>query len=427
MAIEIKALRGKQKSIAFAYSSKERTDFSQKSIVPLLAEGDYDVYWIDGSTSEEGKSLPFRYESSPVLCEIHTGVRGGADAAIVYSLSLLLDKGYDYIGLLENDVMLEPGWWPRIFDLFEEGTKDGLLVGGVSARCYEARILVPRDGYGVMFDLGAGSALYTRQAVEHILDFYRTGLIAEISFLVANYTGVGLPVLWQMDGPRSKEGLGLQTADWFFQPNMLAHGLASLAPTPTLANKLDHKDPHDLQLVPTKTNPQFDWAALCKKLKETATRSDDLVRSVMANYDPALKVWRGLPHQILSTLPGTFQGDWKVKWSQVHGPFSMVTTKAGASIRLNMHGKELGIMLHTGGRPLALSIRGKFGEGKLSIAQKDEWQWAKIAFPHSGPFDLEITFDNSEIVVGYFTFEGPQSWFKSRYGLRYAHLKPFLE
>jgi hypothetical protein len=427
MAIEIKTLRGKQKKIAIAYSSKERTDFSQKSIVPLLAESDYDVYWIDGSTSEEGKALPFRYEDSSALCEIHTSVRGGADAAIVYSLSLLLDKGYEYIGLLENDIMLEPGWWPRIFQLFEVGTKDGLLVGGVSARCYDARIQIPRDGYGIMHDLGAGMALYTRQSVEHILDFYRTGLVSEISYLFGHYTGIPVRVPWQLGDPKAQEGLELQSADWFFQPNMIAYGLVSLSPTPTLATKLDNKDPNTLQTTPTKADPKFNWEGFCKRLKEAATRDDDVVRHIMANYDPALKAWRGLPHQILISLPEAFQGEWKLKWSKVHGPFSMVTVKPGASIRLTLHGKEMGIMLHTGGRPLTLSIRGKFGEGKLPIAHKDEWQWAKIAFPYSGPFDLEVSFDNSEIVVGYFTFEGPQSWFKSRYGLRYAHLKPFLE
>jgi hypothetical protein len=147
----------------------------------------------------------------------------------------------------------------------------------------------------------------------------------------------------------------------------------------------------------------------------------------MSNYDPCLKTWRAFPHQILSALPGAFKGNWRLKWSRMHGPFSMITAAAGASLRLVMHGKEMGIFLDSGGRPLTLSIRGEFGEARLKIAEKPGWQWANICFQDSGPFPLEVVFDNADITVGHFVFEGPQEWFKSGYGLRYAHLKPFLE
>jgi hypothetical protein len=428
MGIEINKLRDKQSNVAFAFSSKERIDYSKQTIAPILAETGFDVYWVDGSTSDEARALPLEYKTDSKLCEIHFGVRGGADAAIVYSLSLLLDKGYEYIGLVENDVRLHEGWWPRIFKLFDQGKADGLNVGGVSARCYASRIQFPRNGYAIMNDLGAGMALYTREAVEAILNYYRTGTLGEISFLFTYYTGKPTGVPWQIvPGQKGEELPGHpQTGDWFFQPNMIAHGLVALAPTPTMTTNLDGDGPYEPQQTPTKDNPAHNFPQLCARLKEVAAEKNDPVRNIMANYDPYLKNWRAFPHQLIMSLPGCFKGDWKMKWSKSLGPFAMVTGKPGDSLKLNMHGTGFGMMVNSGGKPLTLTIRGTFGEGKLKIAEKEGWQWGNLGFPHSGPYDLEIVFDAPNVWVGYFIFEGPQSWFKGAYNMRYKDLAPFI-
>ena len=60
---EIKALAPPKHTIAFAYSSKDRVALSRQTIAPLLAGEGYDIYWIDGSKTDEGKALPFSYEA----------------------------------------------------------------------------------------------------------------------------------------------------------------------------------------------------------------------------------------------------------------------------------------------------------------------------------------------------------------------------
>ena len=41
-------------------------------------------------------------------------VIGGPDAAIQFSLKRLLALGYDFVGLIENDIQLKPGWLPAM-------------------------------------------------------------------------------------------------------------------------------------------------------------------------------------------------------------------------------------------------------------------------------------------------------------------------
>jgi hypothetical protein len=95
--------------IGFALSTKERTEFTRR-ILPGLDCGGFDLIWCDGSTTPEGRAFASKehFKTTP-LVEIHHDVTGGPDAAIQYSLQRLLALGYDYVGLIENDIALEPG------------------------------------------------------------------------------------------------------------------------------------------------------------------------------------------------------------------------------------------------------------------------------------------------------------------------------
>ena len=138
----IKRHRKKQSDTGFVYSTRDRTELSRRTFPAVTAEGDFDLYWIDGSETPEGQVLPDEMCSdTQQLCEIHRGVTGGPDAAIVYGLSYLLDAGYDYIGLLENDVLLAAGWYAVLKRLFSLGKRDGLRVGAATVRTYDKRSL----------------------------------------------------------------------------------------------------------------------------------------------------------------------------------------------------------------------------------------------------------------------------------------------
>jgi hypothetical protein len=128
--------------IGFAFSSRDRFVFTLRTLKTIDSEGGFDVVWNDGS---EGREVPelsryFVFRNAR-LAEVNYGVKGGADAAICFGLRRLLDLGYDYIGLIENDILLGPGWFPTLLSLFESAAVDGLTVGAASVLGYQSRVL----------------------------------------------------------------------------------------------------------------------------------------------------------------------------------------------------------------------------------------------------------------------------------------------
>lgn len=419
-------LQPKRNDVAIAFSSKERMAFSRESIEPLLAENAFDLFWIDGSNSEEGRALPFSYTHTGRITEIHTHVGGGADAAILYALSLLLERGYAHIGLVENDVKLLPHWWQKTFGLFARGAADGLNVGAVSARCHGERIFVPRDDYAVMFNLGAGMILLTRQAVECVLDSYRTGCAGEVSFLFSHYTGVPLSVPWQVNDPNVAHIPEiLSTGDWMFETSFLPRGLVALAPTPTLAHNLDDPHRHPLQETATQAHLSFDWRGFCGALRSLNTgQRRDSVQNIIPHYNPVLKQWRAFPHQLAKAIPAAFSGAWRARWSKFMGPFGFETCEAGAKMILPVHGITANLLLDGKKQPFSIRVNNQVD---INMDGGQEWETAHLRFAHSGPHLLELAFSRPHIMLGMMQFEGPQPWFSAGYALRYADLARYIE
>ena len=181
--------------VAIAFSTKDRTELSKRTIEPLLGL-DCALYWVDGSTTKEGEELPFSYEA-PFKFYVRSNVRGGADAAIVHNLTMLLQTDCAYVGLVENDCLLtDPKWFEKTMALFEYGEDDGLKVGAVSARCYEDRILFQRPDYAVLHNTGAGMVIYTREAAELILKYFRTGWTNANRLLFSQLSGIDIGAYW---------------------------------------------------------------------------------------------------------------------------------------------------------------------------------------------------------------------------------------
>lgn len=420
-----------REKVAIAFSSKERMDFTRESFPTLAAETGFDLFWMDGSKSEEGKALPFTYAAEGRLAEIHQHVGGGADAAILYALSALLEKGYDYIGLAENDVKLAPGWFQKTFGLFARGAAEGLSVGAVSARCHAERILVPRDGYALMYNLGAGMIILTREAAQLVLETYRTGTTGEVAFLFSHYTSLLFPVPWQVSEPSVASIPQIRvTGDWMFEASLLPAGLVALAPTPTLAHNLDDPKRHPLQDNATKADPTFSWASLCVRLASRrqgwlkGALRDDPVAGLMPHYDPTLKQWRAYPHQLAKASPASFEGPWRAVWSKFLGPFGFMTMAEGAALYMLVHGQRVDFLFDGKGEPFEILIN---GETTMRIDEKDDWQVATLGFSHSGPHGLSLRFSRPGVMLGMMLFEGPQPWFKSGYALRYADLARYIE
>ncbi len=336
--------------VAIAFSTKDRVELSRHSIEPLLQPNKFDLWWVDGSTTAEGESFAAgKMDNSSWNNHFRANVRGGADPAIVCSLTEMLKHrepytdgvpegnfpgmrmpgslhDYSYVGLVENDVLLtDPKWFERTMDLFDFGGDDGLKVGAVSARCYEDRVLLQRPDYAVMHNIGAGMIILTREAAELILKYARTGWTNANRLLFSQLSGLDIGGWWAFRGSSH-----ILCMDWGFDVVLAAHGLASLALTPSPVEMIGQ-------------TPSLAEQGLTIAGKSVTDRIDDDAFQRYCDNTQAIRegtfkpAWPGLfhtepgtsvifPHQV-QYLGGDYTGDWILKWTMGFGPFAW---KAGA-------------------------------------------------------------------------------------------------
>lgn len=322
--------RGDEVKLAIAYTTKERIEKTERTIEPLLQPENFDLWWLDGSTTVVAQNLPGKY---PSYIHYHP-VTGGSCRAIVYALTTLLqaEENYTHVGIVENDILLEHDWFQRTMMLFSQGEEDGLDVGAVSARTFEDRLLIQRDGYGIMHNIGAGCQILTRRAAELILQQYRTGMTGENRKVFSMLSGIDIAKFWAFRGHDHNV-----VADWTWDWMLAQHGMCSLALTPAKATHLEDLDKMGLRLVTEEMEDRRDQAAF-ERFQDAlqAIRNDQFKLPMTPNalqyYDG---VWTIFPHQI-PMIGGTYYADWSLKWSLGYGCFAW---KAGETSRF-VHGIE---------------------------------------------------------------------------------------
>lgn len=310
--------------IAIAFSTCDRIELTKRSVEPLRQPDNFDTLWIDGSKTEEGKGLYLAEGIAAGIFAVHHSIYGGSGPAIVYALTEMLAKGthtalYDCIGLVENDVLLDKDWFEPTIQLFECGRRDGLEVGAVSARCYEDRILIQRDGYAVCHNLGAGMIIFSRKAAELVLQHYRTVFTTENRLLFAQLSGIDIGSYWAFRGESH-----FLVADWNFDRVLAAHGLASLALTPNKVTMLD-QDIAPLGLKYADGNPpapisrsdmdMLNYAARLKQVREGILRP-----GVNEPFFRDEQGWTIFAHQI-PQIGAVYSGDWRIRDFLGFGPF----------------------------------------------------------------------------------------------------------
>jgi hypothetical protein len=305
------------KRLSLAFTTKDRVELSECSIKSLV-NPDIDLWIFDGSTTPRGEQFVLDAD----VMDYHTrfNVRGGADRAIVYALTTLLQETYsEFIGICENDCLLHPDWFGPVLALFERGRADGLDVGAVSARCYADRILVQRDGHAVMHNLGAGHLILTRRAARLILDHYRSPWSTENRRVFQTLSGVDIARYWAFRGSQQ-----FLTVDWGFDAVLARHGLASLALCPSPCEMIGQDiSAQGLRLTTEPVEDRRDDAAFVRFVDRTRRiRDGDLVLNgnLFCQTDAAQLIF---PHQI-GALGGQRNGSWHTKWSQALGPFAYV-------------------------------------------------------------------------------------------------------
>ncbi len=307
--------------VAIAYLPRDRVELSKRTIVPLLQPDKYDLWWIDGSDSAVGIALPHLYEKKT---EFHwcANVKGGADPAVVYALTEMLQHDYTHIGIVENDVLLHPDWYGPTAALFDRGASEGLVVGAVSARCFADRILCQRDGYAVCHNLGWGMQILTRQAAELTLRHMRTHFTTENRRVFARLCGIDIGTYWAF---RANEHF--TTPDWGNDAVLASHGLASLALVPSPCEMIGQQPSLAEQGLKLADAPVEDrrndeaFNSFVYRTKSVRSGALDLgIPSIRYRDDSGVEYV--FAHQLHGLRVASFVGDWRLKWSPGLGGFA---------------------------------------------------------------------------------------------------------
>ena len=229
-----------QSKIGFSLSTRDRFVYTMRTIKSLDADGGFDLIWNDGSERNEVPELSryFAFRNAR-LVEVNYKVKGGADAAICYGLRRLLELGYDFVGLVENDLLLAPGWFAAMRDAFDAANDEGVSVGAVSALGYQSRVLECRKDYSLDWARGAALVLFTREAARLLLENYSHLEMTsqQIRGFYAEQFGVALHEPEWAVGGRWMDGP--MTLDWVYAPLLYSHGYASVGTIPSFARDLE--------------------------------------------------------------------------------------------------------------------------------------------------------------------------------------------
>jgi len=230
--------------IGFMFSTKDRTEFTLQSLKGIDAEGGFDLIWIDGSKTQRGKELLGQIELHNChFAEIHHDIVGGSTKAIILGLSRLLSLGYDYCGIIENDIGFKQGWFSKLMELFDMGDRDRLEVGAATIRTIASRVLAYKPDYAVMYNVGAGMVLFTAKAAKIVLDniYYsiEKGFKINAQLLKKFYKekyGVDLTTVYEVWMEKPNRSLGY---DWAYAMELDKCNLSSLGSIPFMAYNLD--------------------------------------------------------------------------------------------------------------------------------------------------------------------------------------------
>ena len=234
--------RGSAGRFGFAFNSMDRPNYTLMTLASLDTEPGFDLVWVDGSRTQHSQRLvqQYRFRHTRVV-ESHLFVRGGPDRAIQFGLKRLLALGYDWCGLIENDIVFLPGWFSALKGVIDRATQAGIAVGAASIRAYVNRVAEFRDGYSIDWATGAGMVVFHREAAQLIVDHYdelEYSLGAMRDFYRSTL-GISLDQLeyYRRDLPLDRPF----TMDWGYAPFLYQHHLTTIGSVPSCAYDLEYE------------------------------------------------------------------------------------------------------------------------------------------------------------------------------------------
>lgn len=353
------------KKTAIAFTSKNRVALTEQTLARVRDIPGLALFWLDGST--EIDAVQYLIRNGATVDKLIPKATGGPDRAIVRALTEMLGSpvGYDYVGIVENDVLLDDGWFEPTMELFNYSRTEGLPVGAVSARAYHDRVLIQRDGYAVMHNVGAGHVMFSRNAAQIILNNFRTGWWPENRRVFAGLSGIDIAKFAAF----GFEGSFI-TGDWSWDTILASHGFATVALTPSKASMIGQDIPLDqqgLRLVQDDVVERRDDAAF-ERFRDALHVIED-GSSVYPRSDFRMRNPGGIfvgPHHI-ACYGAKLDGKWKCRWNQGLGPFAYEAAE-DASVRIPLFGP---CAIHVGGGKVRVSDSATGFEQEIDLAGID--------------------------------------------------------
>lgn len=318
-------------NLAISLLTCDKPDLVAQSCKPLIeaaVANRLHLFVVDGSTNYENEKEIWNLTWP--AGHMQANIRGGAGAAIVYALTMMLqhEENYSHVGLCESDVLLHPGWLDCL-DLFERGQSAGLTVGAVSARCFVDRVLIQKDNFAVVHNAGAGMIILTREAAKIVLDTFRTPWTSDNRRIFSQLCGLDIAAWWAF---RANEHY--LTADFHFEPALAAIGLAAVALTPSPVEMIGQNPPLAEQGLEIATGPikdrQNDKAFECyaDSLRDIIEGRFQLGVDTKFHFNPTNGTFTYFPHQ-MAMLGGIYSGYWRFKEARGWGTFAWVAGERG--------------------------------------------------------------------------------------------------
>jgi len=307
--------------VAVLYSTKDRPHHTRRSFPRIVAEK-VDVYWFDGSVSEEGKCLPYEFtEKHENIKGVFLDIGGGPDVAIAKALLHAKDLLYDWIILIENDVVLLNGWLDAMLNSIKLAERDGFNVQGASVRVYKDRVLAHCAKYNLIFNSGAGFFAVKRECIHKLLASYRTTSVGELRRLFRDLAS--LDILNEYSFHRNDSTL--LSADWFFDAVLyLSGGVVASTPV-SMCVDIDEKHIDELDKLLVCNPNELDGFLSTEKLKFNKV---DPIHYAFLRLINDSSLFIPIHFLYSGSIEGqgvgmSTNGRWGLCWNQCLGPFGI--------------------------------------------------------------------------------------------------------
>jgi hypothetical protein len=252
--------------------------------------------------------------------QLHRGVKGGPDIAIMYAMNQFLKSNHSLMVLLENDVLLHDGWLNALINSMLAAEKDGFKVGGSSARVIQYRVLAENSGYNLLWNSGAGCIALTQEGAKKVLQNYRTIQTSELIPFFENISGRNF----------EKQIPELLSADWSFDYVIYSSGLVVTSPAINYAHNIDMSDiyfsPGNL---PALSSVDFSKHSGDVRFPKSLVSGKVFLPVHSLRY-------------ATSECNLRISGSWERKWSPTQGPFHFF----GDGLIEFRHSSRIGLFMH---------------------------------------------------------------------------------